>query len=56
MKPFNLIKTKCKTQKEQLQVCEALINHFVGDSEALWAISCTKQENIGKKKKKAKKV
>jgi hypothetical protein len=56
MKPFNLIKKKCKTQKEQLEVCEALINYFVGDSEVLWAISCTKKEKIGKSKKCSKKA
>lgn len=38
MKPSKLIKTKCKNQKEQLEVCYSLIDHFVGSQEAEWAI------------------
>lgn len=51
MKPFNLIKKQCKTQKEQLKVCCILIDHFLGQQEALWAINCNKQGNTNKKKK-----
>ncbi len=51
MKPSKLIKTKCKTQKEQLEVCYSLIDHFVGSQEAEWAIFVTKQGNTNKNKK-----
>ena len=44
MKPSKLIKTKCKTQKEQLEVCFSLIDYFVGTQEVKWAISCNKKE------------
>jgi hypothetical protein len=59
MKPFTLIQKSCKTQKEQLEVCESLINHFVGSQEAQWSIDCNKkhkkEEKIKSLLKKARK-
>lgn len=43
MKPSTLIKQKCKTQKQQLEVSLALIDYFVGTSEVEWAIEVTKK-------------
>jgi hypothetical protein len=38
MKPSQLIKKKCKTQKDQIKVLETLVDHFVGSQEAHWAL------------------
>ena len=43
MKPSHLIKKKCKTQRQQLEVCFSLIDYFVGTQEVEWAIEVTKK-------------
>jgi hypothetical protein len=43
MKPSKLIKSKCKTQKEALEVCFSLIDYFCGTQEVEWAIECQKR-------------
>lgn len=50
MKPSHLIKKKCKTQKEQLEVCFSLIDYFLGTQEVDWAITSTKMEKSMPKK------
>jgi hypothetical protein len=44
MKPSHLIQKKCKTHKKQLEVCFRLIDWFVGEQEAIWAIECQNQK------------
>ena len=45
MKPFQYIIKHCKTQKQVLEVCESLINYFVGTQEAEWAVEVTLKQN-----------
>ena len=52
MKPSTLIKSKCRTQKEQLEVCYSLIDYFLGTQEVDWAIECQqKDKSIAKRQK-----
>lgn len=39
MKPSQIIKKQCKTQKDYIKVLEIALNRFLGDSEALWALN-----------------
>jgi hypothetical protein len=39
MKPSQIIKKQCKTQKDYIKVLEMALNRFLGDSEALWALN-----------------
>ena len=46
MKPSQLIKKKCKTLHEQLEVCYSLIDYFVGTPEAEWSIEVHKKRKL----------
>lgn len=53
MKPSTLIKSKCKTLKDQIKVLEALVDQFLGSQEALWALNVYFQDKNKSMPKKA---
>jgi len=50
MKPSALIRKKCKTNRERLEVALSLIDYFMGEEEVDWAIQTKKMPRKARKR------